>query len=104
MPKNPKQADGEIHEDQVLNFLVNVLTGAFTLDFGENAEIDPEDLFEVQFRTACFGSVFVANPATKHSKSSSELRYDVTNIPLPMSVFQKRFARSCYNFHQRTPL
>ncbi|THE63125.1 ISH3 family transposase [Salinadaptatus halalkaliphilus] len=47
MSNNQPQADSEIHEDQLLNFLVNVLTGAFTLDFGENAEIDPEDIFEV---------------------------------------------------------
>jgi hypothetical protein len=32
-----------------------------------------------------FGNVFAANPATKPSKLSSELRYDVTNNPLPMS-------------------
>ena len=47
MSKQTEQADSGIHEDQLLNFLVNVLTGAFTLDLGENAEIDPEDIFEV---------------------------------------------------------
>ncbi len=44
MSSNQQQADSEIHEDQLLNFLVNVLTVAFTLDLGENAETDPEDL------------------------------------------------------------
>ena len=34
-------------EDQLLNFLVNTLTGAFSLNFGENADIDAEDIFEV---------------------------------------------------------
>ena len=43
----PKQADDEIHEDQLLNFLVNTLTGAFSLDIGENADLDAEDIFEV---------------------------------------------------------
>lgn len=43
----PKQADDEIHEDHLLNFLVNTLTGAFALNLGENAEIDPDDIFEV---------------------------------------------------------
>jgi hypothetical protein len=42
-----QQADGEIHEDQLLNFLVNTLTGAFSLDLGENADLDAEDLWEV---------------------------------------------------------
>ena len=40
----PKQADGEIHGDQLLNFLVNALAGAFSLDIGENADLDAEDL------------------------------------------------------------
>jgi hypothetical protein len=44
---HPEQADGEIHEDQLLNFLVNTLTGAFSLSFGENADLDAEDIFEV---------------------------------------------------------
>jgi hypothetical protein len=32
-----------------------------------------------------FENVPAANPATKRSKSSSKLRYDATNNPLPMS-------------------
>ncbi|WP_318570982.1 ISH3 family transposase [Salinigranum marinum] len=47
MSKQPQQADDEIHEDQLLNFLVNILTEAFSVELGENAEIDPEDIFEV---------------------------------------------------------
>ena len=47
MTKQPDQADGEIHEDQLLNFLVNVLTGVFSLDLGENAKTEPEEIFEV---------------------------------------------------------
>ena len=42
-----QQADDEIHEDQLLNFLVNALTGAFSLNLDKNAEIDPDDIFEV---------------------------------------------------------
>jgi hypothetical protein len=30
-----EQADGEIHEDQLLDFLVNALTGAFGISLGE---------------------------------------------------------------------
>ncbi len=39
---NTQQADAEIHEDQFHNFLINTLTGAFSLNFGENADIDAE--------------------------------------------------------------
>jgi hypothetical protein len=42
-----KQADDQIHEDQLLNFLVNSLTEEIDLDLGANAEIDEEDICEV---------------------------------------------------------
>ena len=44
---NPRPTADTISEDQVLNFLVNALTEEFTIDLGENAKIDPEDIFEV---------------------------------------------------------
>ncbi len=42
-----QQADSEIHEDQLLNFLVNTLDEEVALDLGNNAEIDAEDICEV---------------------------------------------------------
>ncbi|ELZ01385.1 ISH3 family transposase [Natrialba aegyptia] len=42
-----QQADSEIHEDQLLNFLVNTLGEEVALDLGNNAEIDAEDIYEV---------------------------------------------------------
>jgi hypothetical protein len=42
-----QQADDQIHEDQLLNFLVNTLTGTFSLNLSENAEIEPDDIFDV---------------------------------------------------------
>ena len=42
-----QQADDEIHEDQLLNFLVNTLDEEIALDLGANAEIDAEDIYEV---------------------------------------------------------
>lgn len=47
MSKYQQQAEGEIHEDQLLNFLVNSLTGKINLDLGKNAEINAEDIYEV---------------------------------------------------------
>ena len=44
---HPQTAANEIHEDQLLNFLVTVLTDRFTLDFAENAEITAEDVWDV---------------------------------------------------------
>ena len=46
---NTKQADGEIHEDQLLNFLVNALDEEVALTLAENAEIDAEDIYEALF-------------------------------------------------------
>jgi len=45
--KHQQQADGEIHEDQLLNFLVNSLDENVDLDLGKNAEINAEDIYEV---------------------------------------------------------
>ncbi|GCF15893.1 hypothetical protein Harman_38280 [Haloarcula mannanilytica] len=42
-----KQADSEIHEDQLLNFLVNTLSDEIDLDLGANTEIEAEDIYEV---------------------------------------------------------
>jgi len=40
--KHQQQADSEIHEDQLLNFLVNRLDEEVSLNLANNAEIDPE--------------------------------------------------------------
>ena len=42
-----QQADSELHEDQLLNFLVNRLDEEVTLNLANNAEIDTEDIHEV---------------------------------------------------------
>ncbi|WP_174811856.1 hypothetical protein [Salinadaptatus halalkaliphilus] len=47
MSNKQQQVDSEIHGNQLRNFLIDVLTGVFTLDLGEKAGIDPEDIFEV---------------------------------------------------------
>ena len=47
MTINPQQADDCIHEDQLLDFLVNALTGAFGISIAGNGDITPEDIYEV---------------------------------------------------------
>ena len=41
---NTQQADSELHEDQLLNFLVNTLNQEVALDLAANAQIDAQDL------------------------------------------------------------
>ncbi|MCD2201507.1 ISH3 family transposase, partial [Halobacterium sp. KA-4] len=41
-----QQADSEIHEDQLLNFLVNCLDEEVSLNLANNAEIGAEDIYE----------------------------------------------------------
>ena len=43
----PRQADGGIHEDQLLNFVVNTLDEEVDLGLADNAEIEAEDIYEV---------------------------------------------------------
>ena len=42
----PRQADGEIHGDQLLNFVVNTLDEEVDLGLADNAEIEAEDIYE----------------------------------------------------------
>jgi hypothetical protein len=42
-----QQADGVIHEEQLLNVLVNSLDEEVDLGLGNNAEIEAEDIYEV---------------------------------------------------------
>jgi len=42
--KHQQQADSKIHEDQLLNLLVNRLGEEVSLNLANNAEIDLEDL------------------------------------------------------------
>jgi hypothetical protein len=39
-----QQADGEIHKDQLLDFLVNSLDEEISLTLAENDKIDAEDI------------------------------------------------------------
>jgi hypothetical protein len=47
---NTKQADGEIYDDQLLNFHVNRLDEEVVLDLGNSIRIDAEDISEAPRR------------------------------------------------------
>ncbi|ELY60052.1 transposase (ISH3) [Natronococcus jeotgali DSM 18795] len=47
MPEQSEQADNDIHEDQLLNFLVNTINEEVDLDLGANAKTTSEDIYEV---------------------------------------------------------
>ena len=47
MTEQQHQADSVIHEDQLLNFLINALTGEFGISIAGNGDITPEDIYEV---------------------------------------------------------
>jgi hypothetical protein len=44
---NNQQADGEIHEDQLLNFLVKRVDEEVALSLAETAKLDAQDIYEV---------------------------------------------------------
>ena len=44
MTKHQQQVDSSIHEDQLRNYLVTALTGAFGVRIAGDGEIGPEDL------------------------------------------------------------
>jgi len=76
VPKNLQQADSTIHEDQLLNFLVNTLTGAFGMTLGENAEIDPADIYEVLVGATAEGtSISTLYERSEDSPSGNDILY-----------------------------
>ena len=43
-----QQTDSELHEDQLLNFLVNTLNQEVALDLAANTQIDARDIYKVR--------------------------------------------------------
>ena len=76
MTKQQQQADGEIHGDQLLNFLVNALTGAFGVSLAKNADIGPEDIYEVLVGATADGtSISTLCDRSKDSSSGTDILY-----------------------------
>ena len=84
MSKHNQQADGEIHKDQLLNFLVNALTGAFGVSLGENADLDPEDIYEVLVGATADGTSIstLCDRSEDSSSSTNILRHLRTKFDL----------------------
>jgi len=71
-----KQADGEIHEDQLLNFLVNRLDEEVSLSLANNAEITAEDIYEVLVGACADGtSVSLRCASSQNSPAGNTVLY-----------------------------
>lgn len=71
-----KQADSEIHGDQLLNFLVNTLSDEIDLDLGANAEIEAEDIYEILVGACADGtSVSTLCGSSKDSPPANTILY-----------------------------
>ena len=71
-----KQADGEIHEDQLLNFLVNRLDEEVPLSLANNAEITTEDIYEVLVGACADGtSVSTLCASSQNSPAANTVLY-----------------------------
>ena len=76
MTKQAPQADSTIHEDQLLNFLVNTLTGAFGVTLDDNAEVDPADIYEVLVGATADGtSISTLCERSEDSPSGNDILY-----------------------------
>ena len=76
MSKHQQQADSEIHEDQLLNFLVNRLDEEVSLNLANNAEIDPEDIYEVLVGATADGtSISTLCNSSEDSPSANTILY-----------------------------
>ncbi|MCD2205326.1 ISH3 family transposase [Halobacterium sp. KA-6] len=71
-----QQADSEIHEDQLLNFLVNCLDEEVSLNLANNAEIDAEDIYEVLVGATADGtSISTLCNSSEDSLSANTILY-----------------------------
>ncbi len=68
MSKQANQADSKIHEDQLLNFLVNTIDEEVNLDLAPNAETTSEDIYEV-LAGACTNATSVSTLCEKSEES-----------------------------------
>ncbi|QLH81967.1 ISH3 family transposase [Halosimplex pelagicum] len=76
MSKHQQQADSEIHEDQLLNFLVNRLDEEVSLNLANNAEIDVADIYEVLVGATADGtSISTLCNASEDSPSANTILY-----------------------------
>jgi len=70
-----KQADGEIHEDQLLNFLVNRLDEEVSLSLANNAEITAEDIYESSSALAPTGPLSPLCASSQNSPAGNTVLY-----------------------------
>ena len=76
MPSKQQQADSEIHEDQLLNFLVNRLDEEISLTLANNAEINAEDIYEVLVGATADGtSISTLCTSSEDSPSANTILY-----------------------------
>lgn len=76
MSKYQQQADNEIHEDQLLNFLVNRLDEEVSLNLANNADIDVEDIYEVLVGVTADGtSISTLCNSSDNSPSANTILY-----------------------------
>jgi len=76
VPSKQQQADSEIYEDQLLNFLVNRLDEGVSLNLANNAEIDTEDIYEdLAGATADGTSISTLYNSNEDSPSANTILY-----------------------------
>jgi len=71
-----QQADSKLHEDQLLNFLVNRLDEEVSLNPANNTEIDAEDIYEVLVGATADGtSISTLCNSSEDSPSANTILY-----------------------------
>jgi len=71
-----QQTDNELHEDQLLNFLVNRLDEDVSLGLANNAEINAEDIYKVHIGATADGtSISALCNSSDDSPSANTILY-----------------------------
>jgi len=90
-----KQADGEIHEDQLLNFLVNRLDEEVSLSLANNAEITAEDIYEVLVGACADRTLSPLCASSQNSPAGNTVLYHLRTKFEPEQLERVANFRSC---------
>ena len=98
---NTQQADSELHQDQLLNFLVDTLNQEVAPDLAANAQIDAQDIYKVLVG-ACADWVSISTlcNSSKNSPAANTVLYHLRTI---LAVIMRVFVFFQIYYHQTRP-
>jgi len=91
----PTQADSEIEEEHLLNFVVNSLDEELAIDLGENVEVTTETLYEVPPAPAPAGPQSTTSAKQLTTRPTPIPSVDISPTSLSWTPLRRLGTHSC---------